>query len=138
MVSPFPAQWTPDHAAAVEPRAGSPAHIPKLGAAELDHGEVGARAAGIGGLKVRSARRVFLYSGHGLRLPAFLKETLDVSPQPNRAARGQPPSLGQTSFLHPTPKRRDRDTKKLRRIMGTHRACTIGSNESVRHKKTSK
>lgn len=41
MVSPFPAQWTPDHAAAVEPRAGSPAHIPKLGAAELNHGKVG-------------------------------------------------------------------------------------------------
>lgn len=60
MVSPFPAQWTPDHAAAVEPRAGSPAHIPKLGAAELDHGKVGARAAGIGGLEIRSARRVFL------------------------------------------------------------------------------
>lgn len=138
MVSPSPAQWTPDHAAAIEPHAGSPTHIPKLGAVELDHGKVGARAAGIGGLKVRSARRVFLYSGHGLRLPAFLKETLDVSPQPNRAARGQPPSLGQTSFLHPTPERRDRDTKKLRRIMGTHRACTIGSNESVRHKKTSK
>ena len=43
MVSPSPAQWTPDHATAVEPRAGSPAHIPKLGAAELDHGKVGAR-----------------------------------------------------------------------------------------------
>ena len=43
MVSPFPAQWAPDHAAAVEPHAGSPTHIPKLGAAELDHGEVGAR-----------------------------------------------------------------------------------------------
>ena len=42
MVSPFPAQWTPDPAA-VEPRAGSPAHIPKLGAAELNHGKVGAR-----------------------------------------------------------------------------------------------
>lgn len=43
MVSPLPAQWTPDHAAAVEPRAGSPAHILKLGAAELNHGKVGAR-----------------------------------------------------------------------------------------------
>ena len=98
MVSPFPAQWTPDHAAAVEPRAGSPAHIPKLGAAELDHGKVGARAAGIGGLEVQSARRVFLYSGHELRLPAFFKKTLDVSPQPNRAARGQPLTLGETAL----------------------------------------
>lgn len=98
MVSPSPAQWTPDHAAAIEPHAGSPTHIPKLGAVELDHGKVGTRTAGIGGLEVRSARRVFLYSGHELRLPAFFKKTLDVSPQPNRAARGQPLTLGETAL----------------------------------------
>lgn len=98
MVSPSPAQWTPDHAAAVEPRAGSPAHIPKLGAAELNHGKVGTRTAGIGGLEVRSARRVFLYSGHELRLPAFLKETLDVRPQPNSATCGQTLALGEAAL----------------------------------------
>ena len=85
MASPF---WPSAraHAGSLQPRAGTPAHVPMFGAAELDHHEVRATLAGVGGLKARSARRVFLYSGHGLRLPAFCEKPFDVRPQPDRAA----------------------------------------------------